>query len=151
VRLAKAAAALVLLAAVGCGGPMILRFEGGERLNPNMAKNPPENIPVTVLIFKLKENGPFANATAEQLWTPEKAKAVLGQDQVGEARPQTINASDKGVKVDLGQLPADVRYIGIVAKLPKQDPPKTRHLVLPKDEADDGVFLVVDYELKVVK
>lgn len=150
-RIAKAASALVLVAAVGCGGPLILRFEGGEKLNQNMTKTPPENIPVTVLVFMLKDKGSFTNASVEQLWTPEKAKAVLGQDQVDEARPKTVNAGDKGLTLDLGKVHTDVRFIGVVAKLPKQDPPTVRHIALPKDEADDGVFMLVNYELKIVK
>lgn len=149
-RQMRAVAALALVSLAGCGGPLILRLEGADKLNQNQ-KTPPENIPVTVLIFLLKDKGSFTNASVEQLWTKEKAKAVLGADQVGEARERTVNASDKGIKVDLGQMPPDVRFIGLVAKLPKQDPPVQRHIAVPKDEADDVVFELVEYRLDVKK
>ena len=149
-RHARVAAVLGALAFAGCGGPLIIMFEGGERLNP-VDKTPPENTPVTVMVFLLKDKASFATASVEQLWTKEKAKAVLGGDQVGEVRERTINANDKAVTVNLGTIPADVRFIGVVAKLPKQDPPVTRHLAVPKDEADDYPFYLVDYKIEIKK
>lgn len=149
-RHARRAAAVAVLALAGCGGPLVMRFDAGEKLN-QVPKTPPENTPVTVMVFLLKDKASFNNASAEQLWTKEKAKAVLGADQVGEARETTINASDKGVKVDLGAVPADVRYIGVMAKMPKQDPPVQRHIAVPKDEADDYPFELVDYKIEFKK
>jgi len=150
VRHARMAAVLAGLAFAGCGGPLIVRFDALDKLN-QVAKTPPENTPVTLMVFRLKDKASFMNASVEQLWTKEKAKGVLGADLVGEIIETTINASDKGVKVDLGAVPADVRYIGVVAKMPKQEPPVQRHIAVPKDEADDYPFELVDYKIEFKK
>ena len=146
--LAVVAAAAAGLA--GCGGPTVIRFQAGERVN-QVQKDKPENTPANLMIFLLKDNASFNNASPEQLWSKEKAKAVLGADLAGEPRETTVNAGDPESKIDLGALPADVRFVGVLARLPKQDPPVTRHIAVKKDEADDFPFLVVDYKLEVKK
>jgi type VI secretion system VasD/TssJ family lipoprotein len=152
VRFARMAAALALLSAVGCGGPLILQFKGGEKLNMN-TKEPPENIPVDVRVFLLKDKAAFMNAAVEQLWTKEKYKAVLGSDLVGEHREILITAQGKAdapKKLDLGVIPPDVRFIGIMAMISKKsDPPAVRHTAVAKEDAASKIFELVEYRLDV--
>ena len=90
------------------------------------------------------------NAPFEQLWK-DKYKAILGADVVGEPRTITIFAS-KQDKLDLGAIPADVRFIGIMAMIQKKtDPPSLRHTAVPKEDADDYVFKLIDYRLEAKK
>jgi len=147
VRHARLAAVLSLLAVAGCGGPLILQFRGGPNLNQN-DKTPPENIPVDVRVFLLKDKTAFVTAPFEQLWK-DKYKAVLGADVVGEPRTITIVASQPD-KLDLGQIPTEVRFIGIMAMIQKKtEPPSLRHTAVPKDEAASKIFELVDYKLVV--
>jgi type VI secretion system VasD/TssJ family lipoprotein len=155
VKIARAwatSAALVVLA--GCGGPLIMQFKGGEKLNQN-DKTPPENIPVDVRIFLLKDKASFEAASVEQLWKKEQYTAVLGQDLVGEPREINVTAQGPGdapKKLDLGSIPADVRYVGIMAMISKKtDPPSVRHKAVPKQEADDYLFQLVEYRLEAKK
>ena len=142
-------AAVLVLALAGCGGPLILQFKGGDVLNP--VKDPPENTPVDVRVFLLKDKGSFEKATFESLWG-NKYKDVLGSDVVGEPRPITIMAKDKK-KLDLGEIPKEVRFIGIMAMYQAKAPgaPQTRHLAVSKEEADDYVFEVVEFRLEAKK
>jgi type VI secretion system VasD/TssJ family lipoprotein len=148
VRHARLAAALLALALAGCGGPLVLQFRGGEKLNLN-AKEPPESIPVVVRVFLLKDKATFQTTAIEQLWTKEKYKAALGSDLVGEPREITIFAS-KPDKLDLGKIEADVRFVGIMAMYQKKtDPPSVRHVAVPKEEAAAKIFELVDYRIEV--
>ncbi len=146
-----AAAAVLALALAGCGGPLILQFKGADVLNPNRALNPPENIPVDVRVFLLKDNGTFMKANFEQLWGA-KYKDVLGTDLMGEPRPLTIMASQTK-KLDLGEIPKDVRFIGVMAmyQTKADGPPQQRHVAVAKEDADDVVFELIEYRLEVKK
>lgn len=149
-RIARTAAALLVLALAGCGGPLILRFQGGDKLNFN-DKTPPESLPVVVKVFLLKDKASFEAASVEQLWTKDKYKAVLGGDLVGEPREIPVFAT-KADKLDLGAVPAEVRFIGVLAMYQKKtDPPSKRHAAVPKDDADDYVFHLDEYRLEPKK
>lgn len=149
-RHARVAAALVLLGLAGCGGPLILKFQGAEVLNPKKGANPPENIPVDVKVFLLKDAGSFTKAPFEQLWG--KYKEILGTDLVGEPRKINIMAAQKKT-MDLGEVPKDVRFIGIMAMYQEKadGPPQQRHVAYPKEEADSVVFELIEYRLEVKK
>ena len=149
-RIAKAAAALVLLAAVGCGGPMILQFRGAEILNPKKDVTPPVNNPVDVKVFLLKDGGSFSNAVFEQLWG--KYKEILGADLVGEPKQATIMAG-RTKEMNLGEVPKDVRFIGVMAMYQQkaEGAPQQRHTALAREDADDVVFELVEYRLEVKK
>ena len=144
-----AAAAVVALALAGCGGPLILRFQGGDVLAP--VKDPPENTPVDVRVFLLKDKGTFEKATFESLWGT-KFKDVLGSDLVGEPRPINIMAKDKK-SLNLGEIPKEVRFIGVMAMYQGKaaGPPQQRHVAVAKEDADDVVFELIEYRLEVKK
>ena len=144
-----AAAAVVALALAGCGGPLILRFQGGGVLAP--VKDPPENTPVDVRVFLLKDKGTFEKATFESLWGT-KFKDVLGSDLVGEPRPINIMAKDKK-SLNLGEIPKEVRFIGVMAMYQGKaaGPPQQRHVAVAKEDADDVVFELIEYRLEVKK
>jgi type VI secretion system VasD/TssJ family lipoprotein len=151
VKHVRTAAAVVALALAGCGGPLILRFEGSDIVNPNRRLNPPENLPVDVRVFLLKDNGTFEKANFEELWK-DKYKAVLGADLVGEPRSITINAKDKKT-LNLGEIPKEVRFIGLMAMYQEkaEGPPQKRHLAVAKDDADDFVYQLIEYRIEVKK
>jgi type VI secretion system VasD/TssJ family lipoprotein len=152
VRHARRAAAVAVLALAGCGGPLILQIHGGEKLNQN-DKTPPENLPVDVRVFLLKDKTAFETASMEQLWTKEKYKGVLGSDLVGEVRQLTImaqGAAEPPKKLDLGVIPPDVKYVGIMAMISKKgDPPARRHVAVPKELAASKIFELIEYRLEV--
>jgi type VI secretion system VasD/TssJ family lipoprotein len=137
------AAVLVAVAATGCGGPLILRFQGTEPLNVNAVG---ESTPVDVRVFLLKDSGSFTKAPFEQLWG-DKYKQVLGADVVGEPREDTIYAGN-AKKMDLGEIPKEVRFIGIMAKYGKQDEAKSeRHFAVAKEDADDFLYELTGYKI----
>lgn len=146
-HLRTAAAALAVLVLAGCGGPLILQFRGADRLNVNEKD---ESVPVEVRVFLLKDKASFTNASFEALWGP-KYRAVLGGDVVGEPRLITVFASKKS-PLDLGQIPTEVRFIGVMAMYQKKsDAPVQRHVAVAKEDADDVVFELVEYRLDVKK
>ena len=140
------AAAVVAAAAVGCGGPTIVRFQGIEPLNLNEKG---ETTPVEVRIFLLKDGGSFNKAQIEQLWGP-KYKEVLGGDVVGEPRQVTIYAGAEK-KVDLGPIPAEVRFVGIMGMFGKREEKTERHFAVAKEDADDFLFELTGYTLRKKK
>jgi len=148
-HLRTAATAVIALALAGCGGPLILQFQGAEKLNLN-DKEPPESVPVEVRVFLLKDKASFTNAPFEQLWG-QKYKAVLGADVVGEPRTITIFASKKS-PLDLGTVPTDVRFIGVMAMYQKKgEGTVKRHEAVSKEDADDVIFELIEYRLEVKK
>ena len=142
-------AALLVLALAGCGGPLKLQFKGGDVLSP--VKDPPENTPVDVRVFLLKDKGAFEKATFESLWG-NKYKDVLGSDVVGEPRPITIMAKDKK-ELNLGEIAKEVRFIGVMAMYQSKAPgaPQTRHVAVTKEDADDYVFELIEFRLEAKK
>ena len=144
---AVSAAVLAALALAGCGGPLILEFRGADRLNLN---DKDECVPVEVRVFLLKDKGSFAKASFEQLWGA-KYKEVLGTDVVGEPRPITIFAS-KATPLNLGELPKEVRFIGVMAMYQrKAEEGMKRHVVVDRDEAGSQIFELIEYRLELKK
>ena len=128
------AAGLAFLAA--CGGPSALYFRGVKPMNENDRR---ESNSVTVRVYQLKDDARFNQATVEKLWTDPKG--ALADDLVAmkEAKVFPGAADDQANKVELGELPNDVRFIGVLALYPKEDEKGPRKLVLPK--AETGVIL----------
>lgn len=129
-RIAIVAAGLMSL--VACGGPSALLFRGVKPLNENDRK---ESNSVTIRIYQLKDDARFNQATVDKLWTDHKG--ALADDLVAmkEAKVFPGAADDQALKVELGELPEAVRFIGILALYPKEDDKGPRKLALPKAES----------------
>ena len=131
-RMTILAAGLALLSPSCFGGPSALFFRGVKPLNENDRKEPNS---VKVRVYQLKDDARFNQATVEKLWTDHKG--ALGEDLVA-MKEETVfpgAADDEPKKVELGELPADVRFIGILALFMKEDDKGPRKLLLPKAEA----------------
>jgi type VI secretion system VasD/TssJ family lipoprotein len=124
------AAALATLAA--CGGPSALFFRGVKPLNENDRR---ESNSVKVRIYQLKDEARFNQATVDKLWTDHQG--ALAEDLVAMKEENVFpgGADDPYKKVELGDLPESVRFIGILALYPKEDDRGPRKLALPKAEA----------------
>jgi type VI secretion system VasD/TssJ family lipoprotein len=135
-RMLFLAAGLAILQPSCFGGPSALYFRGVKPMNENERR---ESNWVTVRIYQLKDDARFNQATVDKLWTD--AKGALADDLVAmkEAKVTPGAADDQANKVELGDLPADIRFIGVLALFPKEDDKGPRKIVLPK--ADAGVIL----------
>lgn len=129
-RLTILAAGLATL--VACGGPSALFFRGVRPLNENDHK---ESNSVTVRIYQLKDDARFNQATIEKLWTDPKG--ALADDLVAMKEDKVFPGAqdDEAKRVELGELPDAVRFIGVLALFPKEDDKGPRKIVLPKAEA----------------
>ena len=130
-RMMILAAGLALLSP-SCGGPSALFFRGVKPLNENDRK---ESNSVKVRVYQLKDDARFNQATVDKLWTD--AKGALADDLVA-MKEETVfpgAADDEPRKVELGELPDAVRFVGVLALYPKEDDKGPRKLVLPKAEA----------------
>ncbi len=138
--------AAVGVVAIGCGGgPLDIRVRGVEPLNVNEKG---ESTPIDVRIYTLKDNAKFEKALFEDLWT--KDKEVLGDNMIGEPKQITINPgkADAQARVEqLGVLPPEVRYIGIMA-LYSKGKGEQRHIAVARDQADDYIFEFTEYKVK---
>lgn len=130
---------------VSCGGPLVLRMRGIKPLNENDRK---ENVPVDVRIYQLRDDARFERATVENLWT--KDKETLAEDLVA-VKTVTIfpaEAQDRPQEVDLGRLDPSVRFIGLLALYPREEPGKPRKIVVPVAEAGRGIWEFTGYHLR---
>lgn len=142
VLLAVALAATFALAA--CNSVSRLRVRGVAPLNLNEAN---ESVPVDVRIYQLKDDARFARAKAEDLWV--KPKEVLADDIVSEKKITVFpgRPEDAPQDVEIGKLPPEVRFVGILALYSKTDEKGPRHLVLPRGEADNRVLRFSGYHV----
>jgi type VI secretion system VasD/TssJ family lipoprotein len=125
-------AAVLAVLSPSCGGPSALFFRGVKPLNQNERR---EDNSVKVRVFQLKDDARFNQATVDKLWTD--AKGALADDLVA-TKEETVFpgvADDEPKKIELGELPDAVRFIGVLALYPKEDDKGPRKLVLPKAEA----------------
>lgn len=104
---------------------------------------------VDILIYRLKDDKGFLGASDADLWT--RPQEVLGSQQVGPAVPVRIYTGDAGDTpklVELGQLPDNVRFVGVFALTAKPKGP--RRILLKRDELG-AVIRVAGHHLEVEK
>ena len=137
-----AVACLLFLSA--CGGAMSIYVRGLDPMNRNEKG---ESTPIDILIVQLKDDQKFKDAQWETLWEPKKSLP----DDTLDVKTYTVfpgKPDDDPKRVDLGELNADCRFIGIVAKYePQGEAEGPRHVVLEKDDADEYVFEFKDYKI----
>ena len=137
-RHAPILAAAVLAASLSaCGGPSFVRVRGVSPLNVNDSN---ESTPVDIRVYQLKDDGRFTRARVEELWT--KDKEVLADDLLGQKKITVFpgRAEEAPKDVEIGELPADCRFIGILALFSKADDKGPRHLVIPAKDAKGRVL-----------
>ena len=129
---------------VACSSVTRLRVRGVTPLNVNEAN---ESVPVDVRLYQLKDDARFRNAKAEDLWV--KPKEVLADDIVSEKKITVFpgRAEDAPRDVEIGQLPPEVRFVGVLALYSKTDDKGPRHLVLPRDEANNRILRFSGYHV----
>lgn len=139
-----AAAVAATLVLVACSSATRLRVRGVTPLNINDAS---ESVPVDVRIYQLKDDARFRNAKAEEIWV--KPKETLADDIVSETKITVFpgRSEDAPRDVELGQLPPEVRFVGILALYSKTDDKGPRHLVLPRAEAHNRVLRFSGYHV----
>jgi type VI secretion system VasD/TssJ family lipoprotein len=129
-----------------CGGPAGLYVRGVKPMNENDRQ---ESTPVDIRIFQLRDEARFTNATVDDLWT--KAREVLGEDYhalkqvtVFPGAPDTPE-----VRIELGELPESVRFIGVLALFPKDDGKGPRKLAVARKEAGSRVLRLTGSHLEL--
>lgn len=141
-KLAVLCAAVAALAA--CGGPSKIYVKGIKPLNENDRK---ESTPVDVRVYQLKDDSKFNQATIDKLWTDDKT--VLGDDLVAvkvfTVFPGSADESEK--EIVLGELPAGVRFVGVMALFPKEDDKGPRKVTLPADATGKSVLMFSGYHI----
>ncbi len=125
--------------APGGTSPAVTAPKGGTKLSLRGVKPLNENergesTPVTIRIFLLKDGARFAQATVEEVWI--RSKELLGDDFVGMKEVVILpgTAGDAAQQIELGDSPASVRSIGVLALFPKEDDQGPRKLVLGRSE-----------------
>ena len=140
------AVALLSLALVGCGrSPLSVRAVSPVNLNVEG-----ESLPVKVRIYALRDDGRFRSALFSDLWTRDRE--VLGDDRLQDAK--VVIVAPRGPtglpdEIDLGELPKDTRFIGIMALYRRPDEPDRRRIVLPVDLVGDRIVELVDSSVVV--
>lgn len=119
----------LLLSTIGCTGLLELQLQG--------VNSPPEygrkEIPSpTFRIYLLKDRVLFEEASVVDLWT--RHREVLKEDLLSFKECSVDLRTGEFRKVPLGEDSANIRYIGVFALLPKEDPEGTRRLVLTKSD-----------------
>jgi len=130
-----------------CGGPLTLRMRGIKPLNENDRK---ENVPVDVRIYQLKDDARFDRATVENLWVRDRE--TLAEDLVS-VKTVTVfpgEAADRPQEVDLGRVDASVRFIGLLALYPREEPGQPRKVVVPVAEAGRAIWEFTGYRIRRV-
>lgn len=130
--------AWILAAALaGCGGSGFVRVRGVAPLNVDASG---ASTPVDVRLYLLKDDGRFARARAEELWTRDAE--VLGGDLLGQ-RKITVYAGlegDAAKVVDIGPLAEGCRFLGVLALYATPDEKGPRHLVIPAERVRGRVL-----------
>lgn len=140
---------LLLLVLAGCATTTTVRVQGVPPLNLNETG---ESTPVDVRIYWLKDDRKFMSVPFDQLWTSEKD--ALGNDLVGDATLITVfpaSAGDKPKEIQLGNTPADARYVGLMGLFPKYQDKDERRVAVPVGEAGAGVFEFSGYKVYLKK
>jgi type VI secretion system protein VasD len=120
-----------------CGGPAYVRVRGVSPLNLNDSN---ESTPVDVRLYQLKDDGRFTRARVEELWTRDKE--VLADDLIAQKKVTVFpGREDEAPKeVEIGELPGECRFVGVLALFSKADDKGPRHLVIPAKEAKGRVL-----------
>jgi type VI secretion system VasD/TssJ family lipoprotein len=141
-----AAAVCLALALAGCGqGALSIRAVAPVNLNVEG-----ESLPVKVRIYALRDDGRFRSALFSDLWTRDRE--VLGDDRLQDAKVVIVaprGPAGKADEIDLGELPKETRFIGIMALYRRPDEPDRRRIVLPVDLIGDRVVELVDSSVVV--
>jgi type VI secretion system VasD/TssJ family lipoprotein len=147
VRLSHVLPLLALALLVGCGQTATLRLRGVAPLNRNDAG---ESTPVDVRIYQLRGDERFRKAAFEKLWTEDEK--ALGDDRLAAPRVVSIlpgGANDQPLTVELGDLAANTRYLGLMALFGKADAKDNRTLVLTVDEANRETIVLNGYSIRL--
>jgi type VI secretion system protein VasD len=141
-KVAVLAAVVATLAA--CGGPSRLYVKGVKPLNENDRK---ESVPVDVRVYQLKDDSRFNQAAIDKLWTDDKT--VLGDDLVA-VKVITVfpgSVDDQEREIEIGELPQQVRFVGLLALYPKDDDKGSRKLVVPASDAGKSILIFTGYHI----
>lgn len=144
--------AALLLAAAGaaslaaCGGPAYLRLRGVSPLNVNDAS---ESTPVDIRLYQLKDDARFLRARVEELWT--KDKEILADDLLGQKKVTVFPGREEEAPkdVEIGELHAECRFVGVLALYSKADDKGPRHLVIPAKEAKGRILRFLGSHVKL--
>lgn len=139
--------ALILpLMVIGCGrGPMLVRA-----VSPVNVNKEGESLPVKVRIYALRDDGRFRSALFSDLW--QRDIQTLGDDRLQDPKVLVVAPRDPtGLpdEIDLGTLPQETRFIGILALYQQPDEPDRRRVVLPIDLVDERIVELVDRSIVV--
>jgi type VI secretion system VasD/TssJ family lipoprotein len=139
--------ALILpLLVMGCGrGPMLVRA-----VSPVNVNKEGESLPVKVRIYALRDDGRFRSALFSDLW--QRDIQALGDDRLQDPKVLVVAPRDPtGLpdEIDLGTLPQETRFIGILALYQQPDEPDRRRVVLPIDLVDERIVELVDRSIVV--
>jgi len=109
-----------------------------------------ESSAVPLKIFLLKDGDRFEKASVNDLWN--KHREVLGADRI--RAPKEINVlggdiDDTAVPIDLGEAPEEMRFVGVVALMNKEDKGPRKLLIAKKDLAT--VIRITGYHLEPEK
>jgi type VI secretion system VasD/TssJ family lipoprotein len=139
-------ALLLTIFLAACGGPLGIYTRGVKPMNENERQ---ESTPVDLRIYQLRDDARFANASVDDLWI--KARDVLGEDYVALKQITVFPgvSVDPEQRVELGDLPESVRFIGVLALFPKDDGKGPRKLVLPRKEAASRVIRLTGFHLEL--
>jgi type VI secretion system VasD/TssJ family lipoprotein len=136
--------AAVVAALAACGGPSRLYVKGVKPLNENDRK---ESTPVDVRVYQLKDDSRFNQAAIDKLWTDDKT--VLGDDLVAVKVITVFPGShdDQEKEIVIGELPQNVRFVGLLALFPKEDDKGSRKLILPASDAGKSILTFTGYHI----
>jgi type VI secretion system VasD/TssJ family lipoprotein len=121
---------------------------GGVRgIRPLNVNDQSESNSVDVRFYQLKDDARFKEAPVEKLWTDDKA--ALGEDLLAVKTVTIFPGTGEGpaTTVELGELPAAVRFVGVLALFSKEDKKGPRKLVLSKDEAKGFALVLTEYHI----
>ena len=140
-----AAAALAAFLAA-CGGPGYVRVRGVASLNVDDSN---ASTPVDIRVYQLKDDGRFTRARVEDLWT--KDKEVLAGDLITQKKITVFpgRPDESPQVVEIGEIPPDCRFVGILALFSKADDKGPRHLVLPAKDATGRVLRFTGFHIQL--
>jgi type VI secretion system VasD/TssJ family lipoprotein len=128
-------------------GPSPLTIRAVAPVNVNKEG---ESLPVKVRIYALIDDRRFVSALFSDLWLRDKE--VLGDDRLQDAKVFVIAPRDptgKPDEIDLGALPQETRFIGVMALYQHPDEPDRRRVVIPVDLLEDRIVELVDRSIVV--
>lgn len=100
-----------------CSTPIRLKITNQENSNLNTRG---DNVPVTLIIYQLKDIKKFENAPINDLITREEV--VLGKDRIDSARMQVPPNSNDKIAIEINKKEA--KYIGVLALFANQQDKK---------------------------